>query len=122
MTEIIDFTIANSQQIASTLARQLVDIRLAHNFTQAELAREAGISTLTVHNLENGQGVSLDTFIRVLIALNLQGNLEALLPSTSIRPIERVALSGKERKRARTKQDQTDQSTWTWGDERGDKE
>ena len=122
MTEKIDFTLANSHQIASALAMQLVDIRLAHNLTQADLARVAGVSTLTIHNLENGQGVSLDTFIRVLIALNLQGNLEALLPSTSIRPIERVALAGKERKRARPKPDQTDPSTWMWGDKTGAKE
>jgi transcriptional regulator with XRE-family HTH domain len=84
--------------------------------TQAELASNAGVSTRTINRLENGEGVSLDTFIRVLKALNLQDNLKNFLPDLSVRPIERVRLGGRERKRARPIKTNRKESTWTWGD------
>lgn len=116
MPEKIDYSFANNQQIAADLAQRLVNLRLAYNLTQTELALEAGVSPLTIHNLEAGKTVSLDTFIRVLRALNLLPNLEALLPSMPIRPIERVARSKRERKRASgTKTAPASSTPWTWG-------
>jgi transcriptional regulator with XRE-family HTH domain len=112
----IDFSFANSHQIEKFLGDRIANIRLAHNMTQAELASNAGVSTRTINRLENGDGVSLDTFIRVLKAINLQDNLKNFLPDLSVRPIERVRLGGRERKRARPVKTNRKESTWTWGD------
>ena len=117
----IDFSIATSDQIEDFLYNQLKNIRLTKNSTQAQLAEEAGVAIGTIRRLESGQSISLNTFIRILMALNLQQNLETLLPDTTIRPIERVNTGGSERKRARPKQSDPDQSTWAWGDESVDK-
>ncbi len=115
----IDFSIATSEQIAGELSKRLESIRLMRNQTQAQLAREAGISLKTLWRLENGQDFSFDTFVRVMIALRMQNNLQALLPDPAVHPVERVNrnIPGKERKRARpvTKVDRN--SEWTWGDE-----
>jgi hypothetical protein len=56
------------------------------------------------------------------MALNLQQNLETLLPDPTIRPIERVNSGGSERKRARPVQPDNEDSTWVWGDESGKKQ
>jgi transcriptional regulator with XRE-family HTH domain len=117
----IDYSIATSEQIESALCEQIVNIRLARNITQAQLAEEAGISPITIFRLENGRGVMLNSFIRVLAALNLQGNLETLLPDTTVRPIERANIGGQERKRARPVTSVEDESIWKWGDESEDK-
>ena len=117
----IDFSIATSDQIESFLCSQLRKIRLTRNFTQAQLAKESGVAIGTIRRLEEGKSVSINTFIRVLMALDLQQNLETLLPDPTIRPIERVNTGGSERKRARPLQSDTDNSTWVWGDESGDK-
>ena len=116
----IDFSIASSDQIEAALCERLEGLRLARNLTQAQLAKEAGVSVRTVGRLEKGEGVSFDTLIRIMIALGVQRNLEALLPDPSIRPIER-AKGGRERQRARpiTRPSAAD-STWTWGDDGGD--
>lgn len=118
----IDFSIAPSEQIEDFLCRQLKNIRLTRNFTQAQLAKESGVAIGTIRRFEEGQSVSLNTFIRILIALGLQQNLETLLPDPTIRPIERVNTGGSERKRARPVQSGSENSTWAWGDESGDKQ
>lgn len=90
------------------------------NISQTKLAEAAGVSRRTISRMENGHGISLDTFVRVMMALNLADHLSALLPSSEIRPIERAKRKS-ERKNAsspRTKQDaekDTDQK-WEWGD------
>jgi putative transcriptional regulator len=117
MTFEIDFSLASSKQIEKALSQRLENIRLLRNMTQTQLAKDAGISLKTLGRLESGQGVSLDTFIRVLIALRIQGNMQNLLPDPSIRPVERMRFEGTERKRARPNKSKKEDATWTWGDE-----
>jgi putative transcriptional regulator len=117
----IDFSIATSEQIEAALCERLENIRLTRNITQAQLASEAGIALKTMGRLEKGQGVSLDTFIRILIALGIQDNLQILLPDPTIRPMDRVNMRGTERKRARPIQSQGNTVSWSWGDESIDK-
>jgi transcriptional regulator with XRE-family HTH domain len=114
----IDFSIANSEQIEAALCQQLERIRLMKNITQAQLAEEAGVSLPTISRLAKGKGVSLDTFIRVMMALEIQQNLAALLPDPSVRPADRARNQGRERQRARPKKEPAEPTTWTWGDEK----
>jgi len=116
----IDFTIASSKQIEVALCKQLKKIRLARNITQEKLAEEAGLSTRTIYSLENGLGVSLDTFIRALIALNIQHNLEVLLPDPEIQPIDIIKRKKREIERASTARAEPKDSIWIWGDEKDD--
>mgnify|MGYP001172900966 CR=1 FL=1 len=118
MSYTIDFAVASSSQMEAALCGRLEGIRLSRNMTQAQLAAEAGVSTRTISRMEHGEGVSLDTFIRVLMALDVQQNLIALLPDPSVRPMERIALGGRERQRARPSR-KSDNPTgfWTWGNE-----
>ena len=119
----IDYSVATSEQIESALCKRLESIRLTRNMTQVQLAKEAGVSPRTIGRLEKGQGVSVDTFIRVLTALGIQQNLEALLPDPTVRPIERIGLGGRERKRARpTRPASSETASWSWGDGEGNDE
>lgn len=116
MTLNVDLSVATSEQVEGALCRRLEGIRLARNLTQRRLAEEAGVSLRTIGRLEKGEGVSLDTFLRVLIALDLQHALEGLLPDPAIRPVERVEARGRERRRARPVPPAEPPATWTWGD------
>ncbi len=113
----MDFMAATSSQIEAALCERLESIRLSRNMTQRQLAKEAGVSPRTIGRLANGQGVSLDTFIRVLTALRIQQSLESLLPDPTVRPIERVGATARERKRARPVQTSAEPPAWSWGDE-----
>jgi transcriptional regulator with XRE-family HTH domain len=111
-----DLSTATSSQIEATLCAQVEGIRLSRNMTQQQLAEEAGVSLRTIGRLEKGQGVSLDTFIRVLTALRLQQNLAGLLPDPSVRPIERVGPRAVERKRARPTRPAESSKAWSWAE------
>ena len=113
----MDYEVANSKSVALSLGEQIKHIRLSRNITQAQLAEEAGVTALTLSRLEQGLGTTLDTFIRVMMALGLAQNLDGLLPDPSIRPMERIAGSGVERQRARPDASDETPSVWSWGDE-----
>ena len=113
-----DFTLASPEAIETALGRELQALRLARNVSQASLAGEAGVSRRTITRMENGEGISLDTLIRVMQALGVADRLESLLPDPAVRPVERVRLRGRERKRARQTKD-AEQGAWAWGSKPG---
>jgi len=118
----IDFTFATSGQIETALCERLESIRLSRNMTQRQLAEEAGVSTRTIGRLEKGEGVSLDTFIRMLTALRIQHGLASLLPDPSVRPMQRVGGEKAVRRRARPSSSAAGGLTWVWGDGKDDHE
>ena len=104
--------------LEAQLGERLAKLRLSRNLTRDQLAKATGTSSRTLARLEAGEGGSLDSFIRVLLALNMESNLLAMLPDPAVRPIERVKLQGRERQRARPMQVQTKPaSDWAWGDD-----
>lgn len=110
----------NSQQIEIKLCELLEDYRLMKNISQAALAEQAGVSRRTISRMENGEGVSLDTFIRVMVSLGLGDNLQTLIPETSIRPIERVKQK-QQRQRASSKRSRPEshssvETEWQWNE------
>jgi transcriptional regulator with XRE-family HTH domain len=126
----------SSKHIVS-LGEQLERNRLSQNIPQIELAQNAGISARTLRRLESGEGGSMDSFIRVLMALNIDSNLSVLIPDSKIRPMERTRPAKTERVRASRSKKLMDKAasaqstknkkvkphvkgkpTWTWGDEK----
>lgn len=108
----------SSEAIERDICKKLERIRLLKNISQAKLAEAAGISRRTISRMENGGGISLDTFIRVMQVLNLTDHLTAMLPNSEIRPIERVGRKGKsERKNASSPRTPKKAKKWEWGNE-----
>lgn len=95
-----DFSAAPSSAIVAELGRRLEQIRLGLNQRQEILAQEAGVSRSTVHRIEGGNNISLDSFVRLLIGLGMADQLAALLPDMQIRPVEMAERDGNMRQRA----------------------
>lgn len=107
--------------------------RIEAGFTQAELAREAGVSKRTVERIEAGEGCELIMLTRVLRVLKLTEGFNALLPDLPPSPMALLKSKGKERRRvAHSRRGVTAQPTspsasetktriparrkpWTWG-------
>lgn len=105
-----------SQQMELDIGQRLARLRLARNVTQADLAEKAGIGVRTLRRLESGDPSTLDTFLRVATALDLEEAILSALPQGDIRPIERVSKKGSERRRASPASAHPGKSTWTWDD------
>ena len=110
-------TTLNSQQIEQSLCKRVESVRLMKNISQANLAEEAGVSRRTISRMENGKGVSLDTFIRVMIALGLTDQLNALIPPSDIRPVERVGRKAPRKNASSPRTPKSKDKKWEWGDQ-----
>ena len=104
------------------IGERLAQYRLGRNLTQAELAKEAGVSKRTVLRLEAGESTQLTNLIRIIRALGLLGNLDAFVPPPVSSPVEELRMQGKKRKRAspRSNQAESAEKDWTWGDDNDD--
>ncbi|MGY0652481.1 helix-turn-helix domain-containing protein [Luteimonas sp. A537] len=96
---------------------RVAQLRLSRNMTQASLSRESGASVSSIKRLEAGGNTSLDTLLRVLGALGLGDRLLDALPDPGVRPIERVKLGGRERRRASGTPDTPKATDWAWGED-----
>jgi transcriptional regulator with XRE-family HTH domain len=107
----------NDDAVLAEIGQRLARVRLDQGMTQAELAYEAGLSKRSIERLEAGDSVQFVSLIGVLRVLGRLGGLDSLLPEPGIRPLDLLALRGKERQRASKKQRDNPVGTpWTWGD------
>ena len=87
-------------KIINSLGIQLKRLRLRNNMSQEELSEKAGIGLNVVKRLESGKGVTLSSFVRVLVVLDKAQWFDMLFPVVSISPIDMLYL-GHERKRVK---------------------
>lgn len=103
--------------VLNELGARLARARLDTNRTQADLAREAGVSKRTIERIEAGESTQVANLLRVLRALDLLGRLDALVPESLPSPVEQLRLEGKTRERARPKTAPPGADSWTWDDD-----
>ncbi len=105
MQDSISFWLTD-KEILQVLATRIKEFRLMRNITQPKLAEELGVSELTVKKIEKGQGMRLETFIRVVRYFNQLDKLDALLKFDDISVKELYMSKQKpKRKRASRKDD-----------------
>ena len=103
--------------VLAELGGRLARLRLKRNLTQAQLAREAGVSKRTLIRLERGESSQVTNLIRVVRVLGLLGNLDAFVPPPVPSPIEQLRSRARERRRASPgAKNRRPLTEWTWGD------
>ncbi len=100
------------------LGRRLAQRRLDLGWTQAEVARSAGVGKRTLERLEAGGDAAVSTLVNVLRVLGLADGLERLVPEAGPRPLDLLELHGGSRRRASRKRGAGPSDGWRWGDER----
>jgi len=98
--------------ILKEFAKRLARIRKAQGYSQTELAKEAGIGVATLRRIEAGRDSQLETWLKILKALDMTSAIDALLPETFNSPMAE-ALAGTSRKRTKS----SPSSGIVWGDE-----
>ncbi|MGC6427396.1 MAG: helix-turn-helix domain-containing protein [Akkermansiaceae bacterium] len=94
--------------------------RLNLNLSQSELSEKAGVARRTITSVENGQGGTLSTLIRLLRAMDKLDLLQDFLSEPELSPEqERKAKRGKlqQRKYSSRPSESEKAIAWTWGDE-----
>jgi len=100
--------------LLKTIGQFIKHHRLAQNKTQLQLAEEAGINRATLSLFENGENISLLTFIQLLRCLKLLYILEDFQIKQQLSPIQLAKLDKTKRIRAsRTVKNKTNpKSDW----------
>ena len=75
------------QNLQHDLGYRLRQLRLSRNLDQRTVAEKAGISPRALSKLENGQGSTLETFLRTLRALDYVKGIEILAPEPTVSPL-----------------------------------
>jgi transcriptional regulator with XRE-family HTH domain len=122
--------------VLAELGRRLARHRIERNWTQAELAAEAGVGQATVQRAERGESVQMTSMTKLLRTLGLLGGLDLAIPESIDLPIARLEreqrrvrrrASGRSRGRDRDRgrahpageSGESDERPWAWGDEPG---
>jgi len=79
-----DFSISTPDEVCSTLGKLARERRLALNLSVEELAQRVGISGKTLGSFERTGRCTLETFVRILEALNALSDLQNVLVSHSL--------------------------------------
>jgi transcriptional regulator with XRE-family HTH domain len=109
---------SSDKALLREIGARLRSLRLRRNESQAQLAERAGVGKATLQRLEDGNSGTLVTFLRVLRALDLTDELDALLPAARPSPIESLAGRPAGRRRGgRTAASAEPGQAWLWGDE-----
>lgn len=109
---------SSAEAILDELGARIARCRLNQNLTQEAFAELAGVSRPTVARLERGHSTTLANLIRILRALNLVKNLDALVPEPPSSPIQQLETQKQKRLRAyRAESAGAKAAPWKWGDE-----
>lgn len=108
----------SDEAVLHEVGHRITQYRLNQDKTQAALAQEAGVSNRTLARVEHGDSVQAASIIRILRALQLMENLDALIPEPAVSPIQQLKMQGKRRQRASSKSTKSiKEEPWAWGDE-----
>lgn len=99
MQENIDLWLTDDE-VQQVLAVRIKEFRLMRNVSQPKLAEELGVSELTIKKIEQGQGMRLETFIRLVRYFNQLDKLDALFKFDDI-SIKELYMSKQKPKRKR---------------------
>jgi transcriptional regulator with XRE-family HTH domain len=86
----LDFTFATASELSKEIASRMKAQRMRLELSQPELAQRAGVALGTVSGFEKSGKATLETVIRLIVALDLTKEIEPLFlqKPTSIRELE----------------------------------
>lgn len=102
----------NYQNYLTELGKRLKYYRVNVGLTQRELEYKSGVSLRSISRFEQGVSIQLESLIKILCALDLENNLDLLIPDQTKRPS--YYLNNTHRQRVRKS---ANNNKFKWGDE-----
>lgn len=99
----IDWVQMTDFAIMEQIGRYIKQTRLGLNKTQQQVAEDSGLNRWTISQIENGESVTLTSFIQVLRALNTLHVLDNFTITEQISPLAYAKLKKEQRERASSK-------------------
>jgi len=111
----IDWVQMSDVAIVRQIGSYIKQMRLQQNKTQAQLAGMAGLNRWTISQIENGESITLASFIQILRALDSLFVLNAFEVPDETSPLEYAKLLKHKKERVRNKPTNTqDKDNLIW--------
>lgn len=106
----------NCQEYQKLIGDRIKQYRINVGISQKDLENKSGVSVRSISRLEQGSSIQLESLIKILTALNLDKNIDLLIPDQTKRPSFYLQDNVKPKQRVRKKEKQT--GSFKWGDEK----
>lgn len=107
MNDTADFSALLNQpmpgEVAAQLAQRVKERRKEHRWTQAQLAKRAGMSLGSLRRFEQQHEISLQSLINIAFALGCEGDFSALFATPYYRTLEDVKAATRRARRQQLK-------------------
>ena len=102
-----------------TISEKLKNYRIDYPLTQKQLAEKSGVSLRSIQRFEKGEDIQFSNLIKLLSALDLGSNIDALVPDVTRRPSAFVDKKSR-RQRVHIAKDKSGGAIkpFQWGDEK----
>ena len=97
------------------IGERIKQYRVRAGVSQKDLEVASGVSARSISRLEQGASIQLESLIKILSALNLEGNIDLLIPDQTKRPS--YYLNDKNMPKQRVRKKEGSASAFKWGDE-----
>lgn len=118
-------TLQTDKAVLKEMGTRLSGVRLSRNWTQEDLADNAGVGKSTVERIEKGVSSQTVNLVKIFRTLDLLPSLLDILPKNSPTPLDLLKLKGNGRKRATKKHRApgtpscvAEKSSWVWGEDK----
>lgn len=82
------------KMIAETVATQVVDLRMKRGWSQKRLAKESGLSVLSIHRIENKKNTSVSSLVAIAAAFDVALMVSFVSWSEMLALIVRISSGG----------------------------
>ena len=103
------------EEYQKLIGYRIKQYRVNAGLSQKDLEDESGVSVRSISRLEQGSSIQLENLIKILFALNLDKNIELLIPDQTKRPSFYLNDNNKVKQRVRKKTENN--GKFKWGDE-----
>ena len=104
------------KDINKMIAKYIKTNRIRLKKTQRDLAKEAGVSLMTLRRAEGGEIVSLETIVALMEVFGELEGLKSLFIVSKVTPRAMVDQQEESRKRVRKSKKKKEDKGWVWGD------
>lgn len=105
----------SNKEYLQMIGKRIKLYRVYSGISQKELEEKSGISVRTLSRLESGKSIQLESFVKVLVALDLSENIELIIPDQSKRPSMYLEKASSKQRASKKK---TKLEKFKWGDEK----
>ena len=103
--------------MVNNISERIRNYRIAYPLTQAQLAERSGVSLRSIQLFENGADIRWNNLVKILSALNLDDNIQMLVPDVTERPSCHVKQNDIRKRVSRKQVKKSQKESFTWGDD-----